>query len=114
MAWLPTLKAHAELFLLVAIFVAVQAVLALYRRRQLLRATHNEEDLSQRKQRQLMRDSVIGFSISFALFIFYCTIQLISIHILPMLFSILLYICEIALLSGFLIAVEKSKWRDQK
>ncbi|GHO98337.1 hypothetical protein KSF_083850 [Reticulibacter mediterranei] len=50
MAWLPFLKEYAELFLLGAIFVAVLAVLALYRRRQLSRDRHSEEDLSQRKR----------------------------------------------------------------
>jgi archaellum biogenesis protein FlaJ (TadC family) len=109
MAWLPFLKAHAELFLLVAIFVAVQAALALYRRRRLLRDTHSEEDLAQRKRRQLMRDSIIGFSISFVLLVIYCFVQIMSMHLLPMLFSLLLYMFGIALLSGFLIAVEKSK-----
>lgn len=114
MAWLPFLKEYAEMFLLVAIAVAVQAALALYRRRQLLRDTHSEADLAYRKRRQLMRDGIIGFSISFVLLVLYCLIQIISINLLPMLFSILLYIFGIALLSGFLIAVEKSKWRDQK
>lgn len=114
MAWLPTLKEYAAMFLLVAIFVAVQAVLALYRRRRLLRDTHSEEAPSQRKRRQLMRDSIIGFSLSFVLLMLYYLIQILSINLLPILFSILLYIFGIALLSGFLIAVEKSKWRYQK
>ena len=114
MAWLPFLKEYVELFLLGAIFVATLAVLSLYRRHQLLRDMHSEENLSQRKRRQLMRGSIIGFSISFVLLVLYCLIQIISINILPMLLSILLYIFGIALLSGVLIAAEKSKWRDQK
>jgi archaellum biogenesis protein FlaJ (TadC family) len=114
MAWLPFLKEYSVIFLLGAIVVAVQAVLALYRRHQLLRDTDSEADLAYRKRRQLMRDSIIGFSLSFVLLVLYCLIQIISINLLPMLFSILLYIFGIALLSVFLVAVEKSKWRYQK
>jgi archaellum biogenesis protein FlaJ (TadC family) len=114
MAWLPSLKEYVALFLIEAIFVAVLAVLLLYRRHRLLRATHSEADLSQQKHRTLLRDSCIGFSISFVLLVLYCLIQIVSMNILPMLFSILLYIVGVALLSGFLIAGEKSKWRYQK
>jgi archaellum biogenesis protein FlaJ (TadC family) len=107
MTWLPFLKEYSEIFLLGAIFIAVVAVLSLYRRRQLLRDAYSEEDLAQRKRRKLMRDSIIGFSISFVLLMLYCLIQIVSINTLPVLFSILLYIFGIALLSGVLIAVEK-------
>src|SRR5690348_18254750 len=114
MAWLPFLKEYAELFLIDAMVVAVLAVLALYRRHQLLRDAYSEEDLAQRKRRKLMRDSIICFAISFALLILYCFIQIVSINTLPVLFSILAYIFGVALLSGFLILAEKSKWREDR
>jgi len=112
MAWPPFLKGYAEMFLFGAIFFTVQAVRWLYRRHQLLHGVQSKDALSQ--QRKFMREGIIGLSLSFVFLVLFCLIQLSSISTILVVYSLLLYMVAVALLSALVIAAEKSKWRYQQ
>jgi len=110
--WFSYLKEHAEFLLLGAIFFAVTALLRFDKRRQLLHKAPFEESIVRAKRHVLLYNSLIGLFISLLLLTLSCIVQAYSPSgIASMFATILLYIVGVALLSGFLIAAERSKHR---
>jgi ABC-type multidrug transport system permease subunit len=112
-AWFPYLKEFSMHLALGAVFSSTLAWLWLYKRRQLLRRVPLAENIAQ-QQRFFLRNGIAGLVISLLLLSLYCCIEIFSsASVVTILGTLSLSLIGVSLLSGLLILVEKSKWRDQ-